>query len=77
MALKHWINPVLKIKAQLLYRASRDGDNFDIFHKLCDYQNPKEELVKLNNGYILGSYTTLDWETKSNWKSDTNLFFFF
>ena len=76
MALKHWINPDLKIKAKLLYRASRDGDSFDTFHKLCDYQKPAVELIKLKNGYILGSYTTLDWETKSNWKSDPKLFVF-
>ena len=75
-ALKLWINPDLKIKAKLLYRASRDGDSFDTFHKLCDYQKPTVELVKLKNGYILGSYTTLDWETKSDWKSDPNLFVF-
>ena len=75
-ALKLWINPDLKIKAKLLYRASRDGDSFDTFHKLCDYQKPIVELVKLKNGYILGSYTTLDWETKSDWKSDPILFVF-
>ena len=74
--LKKWIYPERKIKAKLLFRASRDGDSYDIFHKLCDYQKPTLELVKFKKGNILGSYTTLDWETKSNWKSDLNLFVF-
>lgn len=72
--LKKWINQNKKIKARLLFRASRDGDSFGTFHKLCDYQSPTLELVKFKKGNILGSYTTLDWETKSDWKSDLNMF---
>ena len=32
-----WINPNRNIKAKLLYRASRDGDGPENFHKYCDY----------------------------------------
>ena len=75
--LKNWINPDLKIKAKLLFRASRDGDSYSTFHKLCDYQKPTLELVKFKNGNILGSYTTLDWESgEDKWKSDSNMFVF-
>jgi hypothetical protein len=77
ITLKNWINPNLTIKAQLLYRASRDGEEYSTFHKLCDNQGPTIVLAKLTDGNILGSYTLLDWETKtSDWKSDPNMFVF-
>jgi len=34
--LKNWINPNLPIKAKLLYRLTRDGEDYETFHKLCD-----------------------------------------
>ena len=34
--LKNWINPTRKIKAELLYRLSDNGDKFSTFHQLCD-----------------------------------------
>ena len=77
ITLKNWINPNSTIKAQLLYRASRDGEEYSTFHKLCDNQGPTIVLAKLTDGNILGSYTPLDWETKtSGWKSDPNMFVF-
>ncbi len=75
--LKNWISPNLNIKAQLLYRASRDGEDYETFHKLCDYKGPTVVLAKLSDGNILGTYTPLDWETKTNnWKTDPNIFVF-
>ena len=74
--LKNWINPNLNIKAKLLYRASRDGEEYETFHKLCDNKGPTIVLAKLSDGNILGTYTPLDWETKSYWKTDPNIFVF-
>ena len=74
--LKNWINPNLPIKAKLLYRLTRDGEDYKTFHKLCDYKGPTIVLTKLIDGNILGLYTPLDWETKSYWKSDPNIFVF-
>ena len=76
ISLKNWINPKLNIKADLLYRMTRDGEDYQTFHKLCDNQGPTVVLVKLTDGNILGTYTPLDWETKSNWKSDSDIFVF-
>ena len=74
--LKIWINPNLPIKAKLLYRLTRDGEEYITFHKLCDYKGPTIILTKLTDGNILGLYSPLDWETKSYWKSDPNIFVF-
>ena len=74
--LKNWINPNMKIKAELLYRLSRDGNEFQTFHNLCDNKGITLLLVKLNDGYILGGYTTKDWDSSSGWKQDNNAFVF-
>ena len=76
VCLKNWINPKLSIKADLLYRASRDGEEYQTFHKLCDNKGPTVVLAKLTDGNILGTYTPLDWETKSNWKKNPDMFVF-
>ena len=75
--LKKWINQNKKIKAELLYRASRDGEEYQTFHKLCDNKGPTIILVKLCDGDILGTYTPIDWENQCvGWKNDPNIFVF-
>ena len=75
--LKNWINPNLKIKAELLYRLSRDGEKYETFHKLCDNQGPTLVLTKLSDGDILGTYSPIDWDNKTeNWKNDLGIFVF-
>ena len=74
--LKNWINPNIKIKSELLYRMSRDGIEINTFHKLCDNKGPTILLIKLTDDNILGLYNPLDWDSKSGWKSDLNMFVF-
>ena len=74
--LKNWINPNVKIKAQLLYRASRDGEDYQTFHRLCDNQGSTLVLTKLSEGDILGTYTPISWESSGGWKDYSNIFVF-
>ena len=74
--LKNWINPNMKIKAELLYRLTRDGDEIQTFHNLCDNKGITLLLVKLIDGNILGGYITKDWDNHSEWKSDQDAFVF-
>ena len=71
-----WLNPKNDIKANLLYRKSKDGDSYDIFHKLCDNQGPTLILIKGAEGFIFGGYTPLDWDDNSRWKKDDETFLF-
>jgi len=71
-----WINPNKNITTKLLYRKSIDGDSYDIFHKLCDNQGATLVLIKSNEGFIIGGYTSLDWDNHSNWKKDNDTFLF-
>ena len=74
--IKNWINPNLKMKAELLYRLSRDGKEYQTFHNLCDNKGTTLTIFKLNDGNILGGYTTKDWDNCKNWKQDQNAFLF-
>ena len=64
-SLKNWINPSKKIKAELLYRLSENGDNISTFHKLCDNKGPTLTLFHVNDGNIVGIYTPLSWDETS------------
>ena len=77
-ALKNWINPSRKIKAELLYRLSENGDKFSTFHELCDDKGPTLTLFHANDENIVGIYTPLSWDSSSSsyWKNDMDTFIF-
>ena len=68
--LKTWINPEQNFKTELLYRKSKDGDNYETFHRLCDNKGPTLVLIQSNEGFIIGGYTPLNWDDKSGWIKD-------
>ena len=74
--LKTCINPLKKIKAELLYRLSENGESFSAFHELCDNKGPTLTLFHVNDGNIVGIYTPLSWDLNSNWKNDNDTFIF-
>ena len=74
-ALKNWINKDKKLKAELLYRLSKDGEKMKKFHELCDDEGPTLTLFQVNEG-IGGIYTPLSWDSKSGWKCDNETFMF-
>ena len=75
-SLKNWIDPSKKIKAELLYRLSENGDNKKTFHELCDNKGPTLTLFHVNDGNIIGIYTPLDLDSNSLWKNDMDTFIF-
>ena len=74
--LKNWINPSKKIKAELLYRFSQNGDSTLKFHELCDNKGPTLTLFHVSDGNIVGIYTPLSWDINSEWKNDMDTFIF-
>ena len=75
-ALKNWINPYKDIKAELLYRLSRDGKSTATFHEKCDNKGPTLSIFNLEKGNIIGIYTPLNWDTSNEWKNDMDSFLF-
>ena len=74
--IKFWINPSRKIKTELLYRLSENGDKFSTFHELCDNKGPTLTLFHVNDGNKVGIYTPLSWDSNSEWKFDMDTFIF-
>ena len=75
ISLKKWIDKP-NIKFELLYRLSRDGKEYETFHKLCDNKGNTLLIVKLGDGNILGGFTTQNWDNAMSWKYDENSFVF-
>ena len=71
-----WINKNNKIKSELLYRKTKDGDSIDTFHKLCDNKNNTLILIKTTDGILIGGYTPLSWDDYSGYKKDNDTFIF-
>ena len=69
-----WISPNKKIEVKLLYRASRDGDKAEDFHSKCDNKGSTFCIFHLDNGYIIGGYTSISWQNKGDGKKDPNAF---
>ena len=74
--LKNWINPNKEIKAELLYRLTRDGEQISKFHELCDNKGPTLTLFHTEDGNKGGLFTPLSWDKCSNWKNDMETFIF-
>jgi hypothetical protein len=74
--LKSWINNNKIIKAELLYRLTRDGDKVSKFHELCDNQGSTLTLFCTSDGNVGGIFTPISWDTTSRAKCDTETFMF-
>ena len=76
LTLKNWINPNMKIRANLLYKLSRDGPEISTFHELCDNKGPTLTLFHLKIGDKIGFYVDDSFDSTSEWKKDIFNFMF-
>ncbi|POG76264.1 hypothetical protein GLOIN_2v1474808 [Rhizophagus irregularis DAOM 181602=DAOM 197198] len=73
---KEKISGYVPYNFQLLFRASRNGDTAEAFHKECDNKGATLVIIKINNSdQIVGGYNPLSWDT-SGWKSTYDSFIF-
>ena len=54
---KNWLKK--EINLELIYRASRDGWESNIFHQKCDNKGPTIVLVRSELGKIFGGYASI------------------
>ena len=71
-----WISVDRKVKMELLYKATRDGDSSSTFHNKCNGKSPTLTLVKTSNGYRCGGFTNTPWDSSGNYKQDNAAFVF-
>ena len=57
-----WISSNKKIETKLLYKASKDGDKSKDFHDKCDNKGSTFCIFQLENGYIIGGYSSISWK---------------
>ena len=63
--------------SNLLYKASRDGWSPQRFHQLCDNKGATYTRAIINDGRVLGAYTSMSWSsTVQNYNHDTTAFFY-
>lgn len=63
--------------SNLLYKASRDGWSYQAFHQRCDNRGPTYTRAIINDGRVLGAYTSLSWSSNiSNYQNDTTAFLY-
>ena len=74
--LKKWISPNDHFTTQLLFRKSKNGDSFNEFHRLCDNKGKTLVLIEGEEGFIIGGYTTKDWNKSEKWYKDNDSFLF-
>ena len=65
-----------KIKFNLLYRATRDGDNSNIFHNKVDNKNSILSIIQTNKGIKFGFYKEQPYKKTGNSLNDNSLFIF-
>jgi hypothetical protein len=63
--------------SNLLYKASRDGWSQSAFHQRCDNKGATYTRAIINDGRVLGAYTSLSWSSSvSNYQNDTTAFLY-
>ena len=63
--------------SNLLYKASRDGWSAEAFHQRCDNKGATYTRAIINDGRVLGAYTSLSWSsTVQNYQNDTTAFLY-
>jgi hypothetical protein len=61
----------------LLYKASRDGWSQHTFHQKCDDKGATYTRAVINDGRVLGAYTSVSWSSNvQNYKGDTTAFLY-
>ena len=74
--IKEFISPNKKVQSELKYRMTRDGADFDTFHRLCDNISPNLLLIKDDKNNIFGGFTKVSWEKRDCKKNDPESFLF-
>jgi hypothetical protein len=63
-------------QALLLYKVTRDGFGASSFHSKCDEKANTVTIIKTNNNYVFGAYTSAAWSSYAGWVSDSAAFIF-
>ena len=80
--LNNWFNLNNDKTFKLLYKASRDGDNYQDFYRLCENKRPTITIILTTKKFKFGGYTSLSWKNPNKegknfiYYEDKNAFIF-
>lgn len=74
--LNNWINPLVSLSFELIFKASENGDSSEEFHKFCDGKGPTVVIVKGKNCHIFGGYLTVPFSSDNKYHYDDKAFLF-
>ena len=63
-----------KIKLELIFKSSRDGETARDFHKFCDRKGPTVTLIKTDRKNIFGGFLSRDWKNEGDDCKDNKAF---
>jgi hypothetical protein len=63
-------------KCEIVYRASRDGFQAQIFHEKCDQVQNTLTVICTTQNYIFGGFTSKAWDGDKTYKRDDDAFLF-
>ena len=72
--INNWINLNNDKKIKLLYKASRDGDSYQDFYRLCENKGPTITIALSTKGYKFGGFTKLSWKNPNNGKDNSKYY---
>ena len=72
--INNWINLNNDKKIKLLYKASRDGDSYQDFYRLCENKGPTITIALTTKGYKFGGFTKLSWKNPNNGKGGNKFY---
>ena len=65
-----------KLKFELLYRATRDGDAAEVFHRLCDNKQNILVIVETTKYRKFGGFCSIGYKSKGGSQNDNTAFVF-
>jgi hypothetical protein len=60
----------------LLYRGTRDGFAFSVFHSRCDGKANTITIIKNDNNHVFGGYISIAWHSSGSWSTDSSAYLF-
>ena len=63
-------------RLELIYRASRDGDNSKNFHNICDGKSNTLTVIKTSVGKRFGGFSQASWSSDQRYAYDKKAFLF-
>ncbi|EFC39455.1 predicted protein [Naegleria gruberi] len=60
----------------LAFKATKDGFDSNVFHKMCDQKGPSILVCRTTEGYIFGGYNSVEWNSSNQWLKANDTFLF-